>query len=221
MNDLISIIIPVKNGAKYLAEAVAAIKAQNMNVEIIAVDDASSDNTAELAADLGCKVVQHAQSKGQVAGKNSGLRAAGGQYVMFHDHDDVMCAGTLKKLYEILAADENLYMVMAKVQDFISPDAQKQDNVAKAEPYWGLFTGAVLMRRSLFEKVGLFDESVHTGEIIELQNKMRAQGLAMQKADFTAARRRIHDSNFGRTAAKQEFADYAAILRKKLLQKKS
>lgn len=217
MNKLISVIMPVKNGEKYLAAALEGILAQEMNVEIILVDDASTDNTAQIAENYGCKVFKQPVSKGQVAAKNIGLQAADGEYIMFHDGDDVMNKGSLKQLYEYMDTHSQVYMAMAKVQDFISPDAADKSVAPKTEPYWGLFTGAVLMRKSLFDKVGIFDETVHTGEIIELQQKMQMQNLKLQKLDFVSAKRRIHDSNFGRTAAKTEFQNYAAILRKKLL----
>jgi glycosyltransferase involved in cell wall biosynthesis len=214
MNDLISVIIPVKNGHKYLAQALEGIKAQNMNVEIIVVDDASTDDTAEIAESYGAKVIKHEISKGQVAGKNSGLKVAQGKYIMFHDHDDIMREGTLKKLYEAICADDELFMVMGKVKDFISEDAVDKNIQMKPAPYWGLFTGAVLMRKELFERVGLFDETIQAGEIISLQMTMQQVGLKIEKLDFVASDRRLHDSNFGRTAQKKEYKDYAAILRK-------
>lgn len=220
MNDLITVIIPVKDGAKYISEAIRGILAQNMNCEIIAVDDASSDNTADIAASLGCKVIRHETNKGQVAAKNTGLKSAKGKYIMFHDHDDVMLGGTLQRLYDFLDQNPKTYLVMAKVKDFISPDSTDNSSSAKPEAYWGLFTGAVLMKKELFDSVGLFDESVNTGEIIELRQKMEAAGLPAEKVDFIACNRRIHDTNFGKTAAKKEFRDYAAILRKRLLAKK-
>ena len=100
MNDLISVIIPVKNGSKYIAEAIKGIQKQNMNVEIIVVDDCSNDTTVEIAKLFDCKIVRHDVSKGPVAGKNSGLKVAAGKYVMFHDHDDVIRDGVLQKLYD-------------------------------------------------------------------------------------------------------------------------
>lgn len=219
MNKLISIIMPVKNGEKYLSEALEGIKKQKMNTEILLIDDASTDKTAEIAEKSGCKVLHHEVSKGQVAAKNTGLNAAKGEYVMFHDGDDVMCDSALLRLYDFLDEHPEVDMVMAKVQDFLSPDAADKSVEPKEASYWGLFTGAVLMRKSLFDKVGLFDENVHTGEIIELQQKMQKLGLLMHKEDFVATKRRIHDNNFGRTSAKTEFQNYAAILRKRLLKK--
>ena len=219
MNKLISVIIPVRNGSKYITEAINGILAQNKNCEIIVVDDASSDNTADIAATLDCKVIKHETNKGQVVAKNTGLEQATGEYIMFHDHDDIMCAGTLKRLYDFLEQNPKTYMVMAKVKDFISPDSSESQSLAKTEAYWGLFTGAVLMRKELFKKVGLFDDSVNAGEIIELQQKMQQAGLQTVKMDFIACNRRIHDNNYGRTAQKKEYSDYAAILRKRLLNK--
>lgn len=219
MNKLISVIMPVKNGEKYLQEAIKGIQNQKMNVEIILVDDASTDNTAQIAKDMGCKVIHHPVSLGQVAAKNTGLKQANGEYVMFHDGDDVMSENALQTLYLALENDATQMAVMGKVKDFISPDiANKnpQENNLKAEAYHGLFTGAVLMRRKIFEIIGLFGEDVHTGEIIEWENKMSKNNLAIKKIDFVTTNRRIHDHNFGKTNRATEFQDYAKILRQRL-----
>ena len=66
MNKLISIIIPVKNGEKYIAETLDGIKKQDLNTEIIVFDDGSTDNTAEIAKKYDCKVITHKTSKGPV-----------------------------------------------------------------------------------------------------------------------------------------------------------
>ena len=66
-NPLISVIIPVKNGTNYLGEALASLRRQNLNMEIIVVDDGSTDATADLAREAGCVVLQHPVSRGQVA----------------------------------------------------------------------------------------------------------------------------------------------------------
>ena len=163
MNKLISIIIPVKNGEKYIAETLDGIKKQDLNTEIIVFDDGSTDNTAEIAKKYDCKVITHKTSKGPVVAKNSALKIAQGEYIMFHDADDVMNDGSLKKLYENLDNSGDISAVMAKVRDFYSPDLSEEEKtrtLIKKEPYYGLFTGAVLIRKSVFEKIGLFNESV-------------------------------------------------------------
>ena len=220
MNELISVIIPVKNGADYLKEALESIKSQNMNTEIIVVDDCSDDNTVEIAQNFGCKVVRHEVSKGQVAGKNNGLKVAKGKFVIFLDHDDIMLDSALKRLLSEFGPD--IMAVEAKVQDFCSPELSSDDrnNIKiKSEPYFGLFTGAIIIKKQVFEKIGLLDESFQSGEIIWWQSKMEANNLKIKKIDFVSAKRRVHLKNFGRTHHKAEFKDYASILRAKLKNK--
>lgn len=219
MNDLISVIIPVKNGSKYIEQAIKGIQKQDMNVEIIAVDDCSTDNTVEIAQNFGCKIIKHETSKGQVAGKNSGLKIAKGKYILFHDHDDIMNDGALKILYNEFEPD--VMAVEAKVQDFYSPDLSQDERAKtpiKKEAYYGLFTGAILIKKEVFDKIGYFNESVHTGEIIEWQSKMDSNNFKIKKIDFISTMRRVHSSNFGKTNQKTEFKNYAAILRAKLKQ---
>ena len=83
MNDLISVIIPVKNGENYIKEAIKGVLSQNMNVEIIIVDDCSTDDTVKIAENYNCVIISHKYPKGQVAGKNSGLEVAKGKYILF------------------------------------------------------------------------------------------------------------------------------------------
>ena len=216
MNDLISVIIPCKNGENYLKEALEGIRRQNMSIEIIVVDDGSTDRTADIAQSYGCKVIRQSVSEGQVVAKNKGLESSQGQYVMFHDHDDVMRENALATLYNALISDNEHFGVMGKVKDFISPDAQDKNTPIQSEPYWGLFTGAVLLKKEVFTKVGLFSESLHTGEIIELTKKMDDAGLKIKKIDFITTDRRVHDTNFGKTNKNTEFKDYASVLRARL-----
>ena len=217
MNKLISVIIPVKNGEKYLKEAIEGIQKQNMNVEIIVVNDASTDKTEEIANEMGCTVINHDQCKGPVIAKNTALQRAHGQYIMFHDADDVMRDNALRTLYDVLEDDSSIAAAMGKVKDFISPDNQKkQEDIIKTEPYYGLFTGAVLMRSTIFDTIGPFSENIRGGEIIEWEGKMKEKHLIIKKVDIITTNRRIHDNNFGRTNRATEFQDYAKILRQKL-----
>ncbi|MBQ7222247.1 MAG: glycosyltransferase family 2 protein [Bacteroidales bacterium] len=220
MNELISIIIPVKNGHKYIREAVAGIRKQNMDVEIIVVDDGSDDDTANIAGELGCKVVRHEVNKGPVVAKNSGLKAATGSFVMFHDHDDIMRDGALQTLYN--SFDENTDAVEAKVVDFYSPElteAERRQSVIKTEPFYGLFTGAILIRKSAFDKIGLFPENMRAGEMLDWEHKMKQNGLTIKKIDLVSTDRRIHTTNFGKTDQQTEYKDYAAVLRARLMKK--
>ena len=218
-NDLISVIIPVKNGSNYLQEALDGLKKQDMNIEIIVVDDGSTDNTSQIAEKYGCKIVKHEETKGQVVAKNSGLKVATGKYVMFHDHDDVMRENALKRMYKELSSNPDFAAIEAKVQNFFSPEVTKEEREKtnmKKEPFWGLFSGAILMKRNVFDTIGLFSENISAGEVIEWQSKMAENGLKIKKIEDVSTDRRIHNTNFGKTSRAKEFKDYATLLRAKL-----
>ena len=218
MKKGISVIIPVKNGSNYLSEALESLQAQEYpDLQIIVVDDGSTDDTASIASSCGCEVLSHPVCKGQVAAKNTGLAAAKGEFVMFMDHDDVMRPGVLKVMVESIEADPEVSAVQAMVKDFISPEiGSMPGTVVRPEPYYGLFTGAILIRHKDFDTIGPFSESRNTGEIIEFTSKMEANGFIIKKLNFVSTDRRIHNSNFGKTNKGTEFKDYASILRERL-----
>ena len=219
MQNLISIIIPVKNGSNYMEEAITEIKQQNMNTEIIVVDDGSTDNTSEIAKNYGCIVIKNTTSQGPVVAKNQALKIANGDYIMFHDHDDIMNNGVLEKMLAELNAASDISAVMCKVKDFISddiPSEEKQKIKIKSEPYYGLFTGAILIRKNVFDIIGNFDEQVTAGEILDWQTKMEKHNLKIKKLDLISTQRRLHTTNFGRTQQQTEFKDYAKSLRERL-----
>lgn len=222
-NKLISIIIPVKNGEKYLAEAIDGIKKQGLDTEIIVVNDGSTDGTVKIAEQKSVRVINHEICRGQVVAKNTGLKVAQGKYILFHDADDVMRDGVLKKMYETLEGDSTISAVMMQVQDFISPELSKEDIgncVIQSNPYFGLFTGAVLIRKSVFDVIGFFTENINTGEIIEWKHRMDGHNFVVRKIEGVATNRRVHTSNYGRTNKEKEFKDYLSVLRKKLRQQK-
>lgn len=217
--NLVSVIMPIKNGANYMREALEEIKSQNVNMEIIVVDDGSSDDTAMIAESFGCVVLKHELCKGLVASKNTALKVAKGKYIMFHDHDDVMNQDVLSKMLNEIQESEEIFAVMAQIKDFISPDLSEEDRqkvIARPNLYCGLFSGATLIRKEVFDVIGLFDEKLQAGEIIDWQSKMNEKNLGIKKLDFVATNRRIHNSNFGRTNKEKEFKDYASILRSKI-----
>ena len=216
LNKKISVIMPVKNGSNYMEQAILSIKNQNVDTEIIVIDDGSSDNTYEIAKNLGCTVLQHEKSRGQVVAKNTGLKYAKGDFIMFCDHDDILNDNAIITMLKEFEKDPNIDVVNAKIQDFISPDAKNQNQTIKPAPYYGCLAGSMLIKRKVFDKIGLFDESVQAGEIIALMNKFKDFNITIQKVDFVSSNRRIHDTNYGKTNQKNEFKDYASLLRARM-----
>jgi len=113
--NLISVIIPAYNAAKYIKNTVESVLKQTyQNFEIIIVDDASSDNTVEVVnsiKDERIKLIRHARNQGPGAARNTALDAAKGEYVTFLDSDDEWLPQRLEKMLEIVLEAGSSYFV--------------------------------------------------------------------------------------------------------------
>lgn len=104
---LISVVIPVYNVKKYLAEAIESVLIQDVErMEVIAINDGSNDGSAVLLDDYAkneprVKVI-HQMNRGLSAVRNLGLKLARGKYIYFLDSDDILLPGTLHKVIERL-----------------------------------------------------------------------------------------------------------------------
>ena len=216
MQDLISVIIPSYNGEKYIRDTIRSIKAQDATVEVIVIDDISTDNTVKIAQEMGCRVIVNTEHKGQVAAKNTGIREANGKYWMTIDQDDMLTEGALKRLLEEFEKDSEIKIVMAKLKDFCSPDTPEQARYCKPKPFYGILTGSTLFKKEVFDIIGFWQEGVITGDVIDLTTRLLKAGLFIKKIDFISCARRIHSANYGRTNQKDEYKDYARALRERL-----
>jgi glycosyltransferase involved in cell wall biosynthesis len=174
----VSIVIPTHNRAAYLADALDSVFAQNMpNLEVIVVDDHSTDDTAGVLAryDGRIHVVTRASSShnpGRV--RNDGLRAARGKYVAFLDSDDMWVSGKLGRQLAILDSDPDCGFVFGNVV-FVENGVQTPPAVAAGSLPSGWILEALaadmfvhpstlVVRRTLVERVGRFSELVGTAE---------------------------------------------------------
>lgn len=110
--ELISVIVPVHNGQGYLKNCIDSIEAQSYdNVEILVVNDGSTDQTAAICESLkeqyGNVQVFTLQDVGVSAARNYALLRARGEYITFVDADDRLCPGALKYLYERINVTES------------------------------------------------------------------------------------------------------------------
>lgn len=218
MPETLSVIIPAHQAEKYIAQAVDSVRRQGWTsqTEIIVIDDGSTDNTAQAARTLGVQLLQKAQG-GAASARNMGLRAASGSLILLLDADDVLTDGALKAMYDALTDEVDAVFTMA--EDFISPElteAQKAELKPRSAPYGGVLPGCSLIRRQVFDTVGLFDDTMKSGETVAWQLKLRDAGIRTVQLPVVTLKRRLHLTNTGRVQQKQEMANYAALLRKRM-----
>ena len=218
MSETVSVIIPAHQAEKYIAQAVDSVRRQAWigETEIIVIDDGSTDGTAAAAQALGVQVLQKSQG-GAASARNMGLRTATGQLILLLDADDVLTDGALHAMYAALAGGADAAFALA--EDFISPElteSQKAELRPRPAPYSGVMPGCSLIRRQVFDAVGLFDDTMKSGETVAWQLKLRDAGIRTVQVPVVTLKRRLHMTNTGRLHQKREMADYAALLRKRM-----
>ena len=222
MAEKLSVIIPAFEAEKYIAQAVDSVRKQNWagEVEIIVIDDGSGDNTVAAAQALGVTVLKKNRG-GAASARNEGLRQATGALICLLDADDVLTEGALDALYGAMT-EKGLDAVFAMAEDFISPeltDAQMAELKPRAAAYGGVLPGCSLIRKTVFDTVGLFDDTMKSGETVAWQMALRDGGIPTAQIPFVTLQRRLHLTNTGRVQQKQEMANYAALLRKRMMKR--
>lgn len=107
MEELISIVVPAYNVEKYIGKCLDSVLAQtHHNLEIILIDDGSTDGTGEICDAYGKKdsriVVVHQENQGALAARNAGIEKARGEYIGFVDGDDWISGNMYQELYRLL-----------------------------------------------------------------------------------------------------------------------
>ncbi|SJM94027.1 glycosyltransferase [Crenothrix polyspora] len=173
---LVSIIIPVYNGANYLNEAIDSALAQTYpNVEIIVINDGSSDNgeTEKIALSYGNKIRYFYKENGKVASAlNLGIRKMEGEYFSWLSHDDIYCPEKINnQIIYLHKLQKNV--ILYSDYDFVDENGhylftQRNPNIEPKEFKYALMTShpihgcTVLIPSFIFEEVGFFDEQLRT-----------------------------------------------------------
>jgi glycosyltransferase involved in cell wall biosynthesis len=225
-SQLVSVIVPVYNTARYLAECLQSILAQDTTyqLEVIVVDDASTDGSADIAREFGepVRVVTRPHRGGAAAARNEGLRLTHGTYLAFLDSDDRWTSNKLQKQLPVLNSRSDVDIILGMVRQFISPevdDSLRERLVSFKEVLPGFSLGSMLVRRSDFLNVGELCTSLNVGEFIDWFSRARQKGLRFVLIEDIVLERRIHSNN---TMLKSTdvHADYLKIVRRNLFRKK-
>jgi glycosyltransferase involved in cell wall biosynthesis len=194
---LVSIVMPARDEAEFIADAIASVRAQTYpKWELLVVDDGSTDATAAIAADLGATVISQAP-QGPAAARNAGLARAAGEYWTIFDADDLMPPDRLRHQTTYLATHPDDEIVFGLTEAFSTPG---QPRPPHWNPAWdaGAYhghPGTAMARATLLATVGPFDESFSLGEDVEWQVRARRLGTVMPRIDELCLRYRVHAGN--------------------------
>ena len=184
-NPLVSIVIPVYNGANYVAEAIeSALKQTYKNIEIIVVNDGSKDNTEEIVKSYGNKVRYfYKENGGTSTALNLGIKNMKGEYFSWLSHDDMYYPKKIFYQIEELKKLENKDTIIMSDHDGINENYEKTHKTnymshindypprinSNLHPviYMQTHGCTLLISKKCFDKVGLFDEEVLVAQDFE------------------------------------------------------
>jgi glycosyltransferase involved in cell wall biosynthesis len=200
----VSVVVPVRNGARYLATALDSVLGQSPAPrEIVVVDDGSTDDTAAVMDRYRDRIIaRHQPLTGFAAALNHGIRATTSTWVGFVDADDEWTPTALGDRWAPIAARTDVDLVSGQVVQFVSPELPDETAARfrfDPAPSRGQVFGAVLVRRATLIDVGPLDEALPTATTLDWISRARAAGVRMKEIDDVVLLRRLHGANMGVT----------------------
>lgn len=209
-DSLVSIIIPCYNGEAYLQEAIESALAQTYwPVEVIVVDDGSTDRSPEIAQRFPVRYIRQ-PNRGLTKSRNLGVRKCRGSYVVFLDADDRLKPNAIKAGFRVLAEHPECAMAVGD-HIFVSREGRRLAGSHKkclpASHYEALLKSnfiemisTVLFRRSVLEDVGGFDTGLRVAEDYELYLRI-AKDYPICCHPTVIAEYRMHQANVSHNSA--------------------
>ena len=208
--DLVSCVIPVYNGARFVGETLDSVFAQTHNpIEVIVIDDGSTDETPHVVQRYGSRLKYLRQrNQGAAAARNKGIEAASGAYICMLDSDDIWHPEAVARLLAELEDDSSKSWVVGKSLAIFSEElkeyAAQVANTPLTEIQFYYQLGAVLFRRDVFDRVGVIDEKLVMGEDIDLLLRIEQEFGPAGELDALVLLHRLHRSSL--TANLERFA---------------
>ena len=217
---VVSCIIPVFNGERYLEATFDSVFAQTHRpIEVIVADDGSTDHSAEIARTYRQAVVCVQQANaGHAAARNLGISMATGDFIAFVDADDLWHPEKLARQLERFAVRPDLGVVFTHLANFWSPDADPALRPADEalRPVPGFTSVTMLARREVFAAVGLLDAMLRHGNDRDWFCRAAEHGVLMEMMPDVLVRRRLHASNRSAALGGNSRAEYLRILKASL-----
>ncbi len=212
---LVSVVIPAYNSAQHIAEALDSVLRQDYPaLEILVIDDGSTDNTREIVARYGDKVRLLAQTnQGSAAARNHGIRNARGKYIAFLDADDAWWSYKIRYQVDALAQSGHKMAYSRFIRwypdacgHFMHPETEfsvatnlnvSDGKVVTGSPYAELlldcivWTSTVIVEKKELENVGFFDEYLRKGQDYDLWIRL-SRRIEMLGLEQPTALYRIH-----------------------------
>lgn len=196
---LVSIIIPVYNGARFLPAAIRSVLDQiYRSFEIIVVDDGSEDGSGDVSRSFP-EVLYHRQDKrGDTVARNAGVELSHGQFIAFLDADDLWTPNKLSLQVAFHLKNPNVGYSLTGEKIFLEPNTE-QPKWLKTEilmnPHPSYAPSALMVCKDVFDRVGGFDTSYEIASDADWLLRAKDAGISSGRLPETLLLKRIHGDN--------------------------
>lgn len=223
---LVSCIVPVYNGERFLGEALDSILAQSYApIEIFVVDDGSTDGTSDVVGRYG-EAVQYSRqpNAGPGAARNRGIRQAGGEFIAFLDADDIWLPDKTSHQVAKLRERPELDFCVGHMKSFFMPERSGEkeqfSDHSYHQPRAAFSPCTVLARRSLFADLGGFDPTLRSAEDTDWFLRAFSSGRQYEVLADLLVERRLHANNITSEDPPSPL-DVVVLLKRRLDEKRS
>lgn len=226
---LVSVIMPAYNSRAYIAEAIRSVLDQDYQaLELIVVDDGSSDGTPDEARLFGDRVrLLEQRNSGPAAARNRGVSLARGELLAFIDSDDIWAPGKVRAQVDYLSDNPDVGVVFGRLirwfanadgtfnplPEFVAPPSSKPQPIVPEESGWiypemlldsVIWIVSAMVRKSIWDQLGGLDETLRIGEDYDFF--IRASRLCkMDELDRLVAYYRMHPQSTTRVMRTENF----------------
>ncbi|MGB7977987.1 MAG: glycosyltransferase family A protein [Chlamydiales bacterium] len=222
MGRKISVVIPVWNGAAYLAEAIQCALDQDYPYkEVIVVNDGSTDRSEEVIETFEGRI-QHVyqENKGLGASRNRGVQLSTGEILAFLDQDDLWTREKLsRQMGELDQHASEDPLIFSSAEQFICPSLSEEERnkISISQTVLpGYIAGTLLVSKIRFFQIGYFFEEKGIGEFLDWYSRAHAMNVPVRMLSEILFYRRIHRTNMGRQPECFCRSDYLKVLKRGL-----
>jgi len=196
---LVSVIIPVYNCDRYLGQALQSVLNQDYQpLEVIVVDDGSEDNSANIARSFKEIHYMYQPNQGVAMARNAGVAEAHGEFIAFLDADDLWPPNKLSVQVSYMLLHPQIGYTLAVLSNFLEPGTEwpswvNNDPLTENRNAYSPCT--LLVRKAVFDHIGIFDPRYKIGEDTEWFVRAKDAGIPFEILSDIVVQRRIHGSN--------------------------
>lgn len=220
VSDTISLVMPLRNGERFVAQALDSVMAQTRPPdEILVVEGGSTDRSREVASSYDAVTLVDQQGDGIANAWNEGIQQSTGSLIAFLDSDDLWAPQKLEIQLAALEGRHDAAGILGVVHHFQEPGYELQPNMRPeliGSSQIAQMPSVMLVRRETFDRVGLFDEELQIAADIDWYARFKDMGLTWIELDELVLEKRYHDTNLSVTAARQNNAEMTRLLRRSI-----